>query len=57
MEPKKQFSKIGLMMLLATIIINGLQYLSIFIAREIPQIASSTDLLLLAGMLPGYFIG
>lgn len=57
MEPKKQFSRIGLMMLLATIIINGLQYLSIFIAREIPQIASSTDLLLLAGMLPGYFIG
>ena len=57
MEPKKQFSQIGLMMLLATIVINGMQYLAVYIAKGIPEIARSTDLLLLAGMLPCYFIG
>lgn len=44
-------------MLLATIIINGMQYLAIYIAKDIPEIAESTDMLLLAGMLPCYFIG
>ncbi len=57
MEPKKQFSQIGLMLLLATIIINGLQYLSLYIAKGIPSIAGSTDMLIIAGMLPSYFIG
>lgn len=57
MEPKKQFSKIGLMMVLATIIINGLQIISIKIAGNIPSIAGNKDLLLVAGMLPSYFIG
>lgn len=57
MEAKKQFSKIGFLLILATIVINGIQLLAMFIGKNIPAIANSKDLLLLTAMLPCYFIG
>lgn len=56
MEPKKQFSQIGLMMLFATVLINGTQYISLIITKNIPSIAGNHDLIAFAGMLPCYFI-
>lgn len=57
MEAKKQFSKIGFLLTLATIIINGIQIIAMLICKNIPAIANSKNLLVLAGMLPCYFIG
>ncbi len=57
MESKKQFSQIGLLMFLSTIIINGLQIISVIIARNIPAVAADNDLLFIVGMMPTYLIG
>lgn len=57
MLPKKQFSRIGLMMMLATLILNGIQYLSIAVCKQVPVIIASQDLTLIVGMLPSYLIG
>ena len=54
---KKQFSRIGLTMFLATLILNGVQILGGIIGAMIPAVAASNDLLTLAMMLPMYAIG
>ncbi len=57
MEAKKQFSKIGFLLILATIVINGIQLLASAIFKDIPAITNSKDLYLLALMLPCYAFG
>lgn len=54
---KKQFSRIGLTMFLATLILNGVQILGAVIGAMIPAVANNGDLLFLASMLPMYVIG
>lgn len=54
---KKQFSRIGLTMFLATLILNGVQILGAVIGGMIPAVANNGDLLFLASMLPMYVIG
>lgn len=57
MEAKKQFSKIGFLLILATIVINGIQLLANAIFKNVPAIANSKDLYVLALMLPCYAFG
>lgn len=54
---KKQFSRIGMTMFLATLILNGVQLLGGVIGAMIPGVATNSDLLFLATMLPMYVIG
>lgn len=56
-EAKRQFSKVGLMFFLGTLIIYGVQILSMFIAGAIkPDALADTASLLLITMLPMYAI-
>ena len=55
MEAKKQFSKIGFLLIIFTILANGIQIVSALIAKNIPVVANSNDLFMLVAMLP-YFI-
>lgn len=53
---KKDFSKIGLLLLLGTLIIFAVQMLSLAISENIPAIADSDDLSFICTMLPMYVI-
>lgn len=55
-DVKKQFSKIGLVLFLGTLIIYGIQILSYTIAGKVPAIAENGSLSFLVGMLPMYII-
>lgn len=55
-DVKKQFSKIGLVLFLGTLIIYGIQILSYTIAGKVPVIAENGSLSFLVGMLPMYII-
>lgn len=57
MEAKKQFSQIGFLLILATIVINGIQLLANAIVQNIPAITNNNDYHLLALMLPCYALG
>ena len=54
---KKQFSRIGMTMFLATLILNGVQLLFLAIGANIPAIAASNDLTTLMMLLPMDLIG
>lgn len=56
MNDKKTFSQIGLTMLIATALINIVQYWAMLIAKNIPAISSNGDLYFLVCMLPMYLI-
>lgn len=56
MDDKKTFSQIGLTMLIATALINIVQYWAMLIAKNIPAISSNVDLYFLVCMLPMYAI-
>lgn len=56
MENKKHFSKMGLFLLLGSIIVYVVQLLASVITNKIPVIAESSDLSFLAAMLPMYII-
>lgn len=53
---KKDFSKIGLFLLLGTLIIFAVQMASLAISENIPAIANSEDLSFICTMLPMYVI-
>lgn len=55
-DAKKQFSNIGLVLVLGAVLIYGIQFLSMGIANNIPAIADNTSLYLLMAMLPMYVI-
>lgn len=55
-DTKKQFSKIGLVLLLGTLIIYGIQILFSAITSNIPAIAENGNLSFLASMMPMYII-
>lgn len=55
-DTKKQFSKIGLVLLLGTLIIYGIQILFYAITSNIPAIAENGNLSFLASMMPMYII-
>ena len=54
---KKQFSRIGMTMFLATLILNGVQLLFLAVGANIPAVAANSDLAFLVTMLPMYIIG
>lgn len=55
-DTKKQFSKIGLVLFLGTLLIFGVQILSYAIAANVPAVASNGNLSFLVGMMPMYII-
>lgn len=55
-DTKKQFSKIGLVLFLGTLLIYGVQILSYAIVANVPAIAADGNLSFLIGMLPMYII-
>lgn len=56
MDAKKQFSKIGLVLFLGTLLIYGVQTLAYAIADHVPAITQNGNLYFLTGMLPMYII-
>lgn len=56
-DAKKQFSKIGLILFLGTLLILTVQMLAMEIASNVPAIASNGSLSFVIGMLPMYIIG
>lgn len=56
MENKKDFSKLGLIMFLGTLIIYSVQLLASLIFGKIPAVAENSNLSLMASMLPTYLI-
>ncbi len=52
MNHKKTFSQVGLIMFIATILLNGVQLVSIAIAESIPSIVNNADLYFLTVMMP-----
>ncbi len=54
---KKHFSTLGLILFLGTLLIFGVQILSLFLAEQIPAVAENKSLSFLATMLPMYIIG
>lgn len=56
MSDKKTFSKVGLTMLIATLLIYIVQYAAMTIVENIPAISTNGDLHFLACMLPMYVI-
>lgn len=53
---KKHFSKLGLVLFLGTLLIYGIQWLSLTLAENIPAIADNNTLSFLCAMLPMYVI-
>ena len=51
-DAKKQFSKIGLILFLGTLLILTVQMLAMEIASNVPAIASNGSLSFVIGMLP-----
>lgn len=56
MENKKFFSKLGLFLFIATLLINGVQWIAVTAANAIPAIAQDSNLYFMATMLPMYII-
>ena len=56
MEARKQFSRIGLVMFLGTLLIYGVQILVSLIIKSIPAISENVDLYYICCMLPTYAI-
>lgn len=57
MDYKKDFSKIGMIMFLGTVIIFAVQFGSGLIVEKVPAIMESSDLQALSYMLPMYLVG
>ena len=55
-DARKQFSKIGLVLFLGTLIIYAVQIIVSAIVKNIPAIAENSNLSFIAGMLPMYII-
>lgn len=53
---KKDFSRIGLLLFIGSLIVLAVQYVSSFVAGKIPAIAQDPDLSVLAVMIPMYLI-
>ncbi len=55
-EPRKQFSGIGLVMLIGTFVIYAVQIITLFVTRNVSAVAENGNLNFLVSMLPMYII-